>query len=428
MMQQAYAEAIRYLESLHRFGIHLGLERMEAILERLGNPQDSLKVIHVGGSNGKGSVVAILSSVLKEANYTVGIYTSPHLVDYTERFQINFEPITAEEFVAQVNKVRPVIEEVRKGPAGEPTEFEVLTAMAFNYFKEKNVNYLVLEVGLGGRLDATNVVKAPLATIITNVELEHTAQLGETIEKIAAEKAGIIKPGVPVITAASGPALEVIQQAAKERNAPVFPFSAERFKLKNSTLEGLVMIDKTYRELHLGLLGTHQFQNGSVVIKACEILMNKGVTLFKDYYRRGFKKAFWPGRFEIVRQEPMVILDGAHNPAAAKALAASAKHLLKEKPVTLVLGVLEDKDYESMVRELVPIASKVVVTSPEIQRALAAGTLAEVVRKNGKEAVVKPNVAEAVEEALRLTPADEAVLVTGSLYTVGNARKVLVKT
>lgn len=425
-MQQAYAEAVRYLESLHRFGIHLGLERMEAILEKLGNPQDSLKVIHVGGSNGKGSVVAILSSILKEANYTVGIYTSPHLVDYTERFQINFDPITPEEFVAQVNKVRPIIEEVGKSSVGELTEFEVLTAMAFNYFKEKNVNYLVLEVGLGGRLDATNVVKAPLATIISNIELEHTAQLGETIEAIAGEKAGIIKPGVPVITAASGPALEVIQQVAKERNALVFPFSAERFKLKNSTLEGLVMIDKTYRELHLGLIGTHQFQNAAIVIKTCEVLMNKGVTLFKDYYRRGFKKAFWPGRFEIVRQEPMVILDGAHNPAAAKALAASTSHLLKEKPVTLVLGVLEDKDYEAMVRELAPLATRVVVTAPEIARALSPQALADVVRKNGKEAIIKPSVAEAVEEALRITPPDEAVLITGSLYTVGNARKVLV--
>lgn len=426
-MQQSYAEAVRYLESLHRFGIHLGLERMEAILEKLGNPQDSLKVIHVGGTNGKGSVVAILSSVLKEAGYTVGIYTSPHLVDYTERFQINFEAISQEDFAAQVEKVRPVVEEVRKGSLGEPTEFEILTAMAFNYFKEKNVNYLVLEVGLGGRLDATNVVKAPLATIITNVELEHTAQLGETIEKIAAEKAGIIKPGVPVITAASGPALEVIQQVAKEKNALIFPFSAERFKLKNSNLEGVVMIDKTYRELHLSLLGSHQFQNGAIVVKTCEVLMNKGVTLFKDYYKRGFKKAFWPGRFEIVRQEPIVILDGAHNPAAAKALAAATKHLLKERPVTLVLGVLEDKDYSSMLQELVPVATRIIATAPEIPRALKPEALAQAISALGKEAIIKETIAEAVEEALRITPAQETVLITGSLYTVGNARKLLVQ-
>jgi len=366
---------------------NLSLENIKILLKKLGNPEKSLKVIHVAGTNGKGSVCAMVASVLIEAGYKVGMYTSPHLKDFRERFIINNKQISEDDVVRYLSKVKPLIK--------DETFFEVVTAMAFLYFKDKKVDYLVLEVGLGGRLDATNVVK-PLVSVITNIGLEHQEYLGETIEKIAYEKAGIIKNKIPVVTGASGAALEVIKKIAKENDAEMF-------------------IDGKPIKVPLRLKGEFQLINASIALETINVLNQYYNLEVSDRdIKNGFLKTVWHGRLEFISKN--LLVDCAHNLDAVKVLKKDFLKIKKEYgKLYLVFGVLEDKDYKSMLDELCPLADSIVLVKPKILRAVEPKVLAKYV-KNG---VIIEDVRKALEYVKGIMRKEDLILVTGSIYVVG---------
>ncbi len=405
-----YERVLGYLFSLYRFGSKLGLGPIRRVLRELGNPERGMKVIHVAGTNGKGSVCAMLASILQEAGYKVGLYTSPHLVDFRERIQVNGKMIPKKDVVRLFKMV--------KSKNIDLTYFEFVTALAFKYFREQEVDLLVLEVGLGGRLDATNVVR-PLVSVITNVSKEHTDVLGNEIKQIAFEKAGIIKRGSIVITGAKGEALEVIERVCRERGS-------ELIRVKNKVRKVYSDLDKqviVYRgmKVNLPLLGDFQIENVNTALEVIEQLGRLGMDIPLEKIKKGLEKTRWPGRMEVVERNPLFILDGAHNPAGVRALRSFVSKL-DYRRLILVLGVLKDKDYRRMIGYLKPLAFRMIITKPRIYRALEPEVIAKVVRDNF---VVKENVNEALKEARSIAGKDDLILVTGSIYLVGNVKEIL---
>ncbi len=389
-----YEASVTYLNSLEMFGSKLGLERVNLLLKKLGNPEKSLKCFHITGTNGKGSVCAMISAILQAAGHKVGMYTSPHLVDFKERFLINSQKISEADIARLATKIKPFGEQVA-GEIEPPTYFEVTTAMAFEYFKEQKVDFLVLEIGLGGRLDATNVIEKPLASVITNVDLEHTDVLGDTIEKIAFEKAGIIKNNCPVVTAVSDNAFKVIEKIAKEKNAPVF------------------RITKTYGG-KINLLGNFQKENAAVAVEAIKVSGVRGCG--DSEVRAGLEKAYWPGRLDLrVIDGRHILFDCAHNPAGIKTLISELKNF-ERKNLWLVAGMLKDKDYKEMLKLLEKNADQIVLTLPKNTRALDPTVLAEY---SNKRPEVVLNSDSAIDYALCTTDEKDLILVTGSMYLVG---------
>ncbi len=425
---RSYQETIDYLYALQKHGIKLALSNSLKLMELMGDPHRAFRSIHVAGTNGKGSTSAFLAGVLGAAGYRVGLYTSPHLVSFTERIRINGAPITEARTVDLAQRVRARY----RGTPLNPTFFEVTTAMAFTCFAEEKVDIAVVETGMGGRLDATNVIE-PLASVITNIDLEHTEFLGETLELIAAEKAGIIKPGVPVVTgAAQAPVISVIERTAAERRAPLLqlsrdfrPADLQPGPEQQFTYRG---VNTDYERLRIGMLGRYQVDNACLALAAGECLRNAGVTIGEDAVRSGLGQARWEGRLELVARKPDVYLDGAHNPASARMLAAAVRDLrLPYRRLVLVLGILGDKDYRGIIAELAPLADHVIVTRPAYSRAMdLAGLSAEVRAVHGSVGsaeTVERAVAQARAEAAR----EDLILVTGSLYVVGDARAALVQ-
>lgn len=387
-----YKQTLDYIYNLkgseHKGNFNLTLKNIKILLKKLGNPEKSLKVIHVAGTNGKGSVCAMLSSILKEAGYKVGMYTSPHLKDFRERCLINNKKISKEDLLKYFKKVKPSIT--------TQTFFEVITAIAFLYFKDKKVDYLVCEVGLGGRLDATNVVK-PISSVITNIGLEHQEYLGETIEKIAHEKAGIIKNNTPVITGAKGPALKLIKKIAKKRNAKVY-------------LEG-----KPIKGFPLRLRGEFQLENASIAIGTIEVLNQYyNLNIKKNTIKKGLLKTVWPGRLEFISKN--ILVDCAHNLDAIKALKKELKKIKRDyKKIYLIIGILKDKDYKNILRELTPLAQKVILVKAKIPRALEP----EILAKHVKNPIIIKNPKKALRYAKEIAKNKDLILVTGSIYVVG---------
>ena len=405
-----YERVLEYLFSLYRFGSKLGLGPIRKALKELGNPERGMKVIHVAGTNGKGSVCAMLASVLQEAGYRVGLYTSPHLVDFRERIQVNGEMIPKRDVVRLFKMV--------KSKNIDLTYFEFVTALAFKYFREQEVDLLVLEVGLGGRLDATNVVR-PLVSVITNVSKEHTDVLGNEIKQIAFEKAGVIKRGSTVITGAKGEALEVIERVCRERGS-------ELIRVKNKVRRIYSDLDKqviVYRDvkINLPLLGDFQIENVNTALEVIEQLGRFGIDIPPGKIKKGLERTRWPGRVEIVGRNPLFILDGAHNPAGVRALRSFVSKL-DYRRLILVLGVLNDKDYRRMIGYLKPLASRTIITKPKIRRALEPEVIAKELKDNF---VVKKDVSEALEEARSNAGEDDLILVTGSIYLIGNIKEIL---
>ncbi|MDI3538528.1 MAG: dihydrofolate synthase / folylpolyglutamate synthase [Bacillota bacterium] len=425
-----WQEAAAWLESLGRFGSRPGLERIEKLLGKLGHPEQGLKVIHVAGTNGKGSVCAFVSSVLAAAGYRTGLYTSPHLVEYRERFQINGTLISLEELAALLTDVRRASLEAAGAGGEEATEFEVLTAAAFLYFATQKVDYLVLEVGLGGRLDATNVVR-PEVAVITHISYDHTAVLGCRLAEIAREKAGIIKPGCPVVMAPQEEeAAEVIAAVAAERRAPLHRVQAECTVIpRRQSLSGqsfdLCISGRSYRDLSISLLGDHQVDNAATAALALTVLSSKGAAVSEDALRQGLAAARWPARFEVVLRSPVVVIDGAHNPDGAEALARAVQAYLPKRRLILVLGVLGDKDVPAVLRALGPLAQVAVVTRPASPRAAEPEHVASGLRAYVPEVYVEPEIERAVQRALSLAGPEDVVLVAGSLYMAGVARRYL---
>jgi len=438
-----FTDTVDYLYSLQRYGIKFGLENSYRLMDILGRPHESFHSIHITGTNGKGSTSAMIAGILKENGYRVGLYTSPHLVSFTERMRINGVPISESRVTELTRYIRNAIAHTDL----KPTFFEFVTAMAFYYFACEKIDWAVVEVGMGGRLDATNVIM-PEVSVITNISLEHTEFLGKTIPEIAFEKAGIIKANVPVVTAVTQPsALRVIKERAE--------VSGSQVHLYGEDFEGtLTCMDNThlrfnykgysdYRNLSLSLTGRYQLLNASVAIRVCEVLTVKGFLIYKDAIYKGLSSLNFEGRLEWVSHTPPIILDGAHNPQAAESLANAMKELFPKKKVILVTGIMKDKDIEGILKPLIDISEKVILTKPKGERAASPEELKDSIRKlqtpsplvgEGvlSEQKLRPRliattttVAQALELAKTLWKEEDVILVTGSFYTTGEAKEVL---
>ena len=421
MGQNAYQKSLDYLYGLEKFGMIFGLTQVERILGATGNPHKEIQAIHIGGTNGKGSTAAMISSILQKEGYRVGLYTSPHLVRFTERIRVNGKEIGAEEVAALTEWMRREIEAA--GIASPFTFFDFTTAMAFHYFKQKLVDLAVLEVGLGGRLDSTNVVD-PLVSIITNVAKDHEEHLGKTLLKIAREKAGIIKKGRPLITAVTRPeVLRLLSNVCREKGTPIFRVGKEfrytRGEDGDFSYEGL---NRKLWSVHLNLKGFHQVINATTALGAMEVLEDLGYRVSTDAMIDGVREVEWPGRLEMVSSSPAVILDGAHNPAGALVLKESLEKEFQFDHLVLLIGIMKDKDIGSMLHLLAPLADHIILTRPHTDRATPPPLLKKMLGRSEKKAEIVEDVNGAIERGLSLIQKEDLLCITGSLYTVGEAR------
>jgi dihydrofolate synthase/folylpolyglutamate synthase len=428
-----YRDTISYLFGLQKQGIKFGLTTSRGLLALLGGPQERFRSVHVAGTNGKGSTAAFLASILRAAGYRVGLYTSPHLIDFTERIRVNGEPVSRGRVVELAARVRQAAAGLQ-APDGSgpvmPTFFEVTTAMAFAHFAENGVELAVVEAGMGGRLDSTNVI-TPLVSVITNIDLEHTEFLGQTIEAIASEKAGIIKQGIPVVTGAVQPeAVAVLEREAARQGAPLHRLpehlGPERVRTGAETLFDYRGIDASYRDLRTGMIGKHQAGNASLAIAAVECLRRARVDVPEAALRDGIGRTAWEGRLERMAERPAIYLDGAHNPASAAVLAEALRELKAGyRRLVLVIGILKDKDHRGILERLLPLADRVVATRPAYDRAMTADALAAEVRRVHGDVAAAATVADALARAREDAGENDLIVVTGSLYTVGDARALL---
>lgn len=430
--EQAYQESLQYLVNLTTFGMNFGLGRIQELLRRLENPERRLRVIHVGGTNGKGSTTIMTAKILQEAGYRVGIFTSPHLHDYRERMMINGQMIPKESVIKGIAHLRPHLESMVAEGFEHPTEFEVSTALAFHYFAEEHVDFALIEVGLGGEIDSTNVV-SPLISVITNVGMDHMDYLGSDVTSIAKVKAGIIKPNSIVITASENPdVLEVLRERTKIVNVPLWVVGEDvRWEsLWSGELEqefDLVGLHGSYPKLQLHLIGFHQLRNAATAVTLCEVLQGEyGVKIPREAIYAGLRQAEWPGRLELLSLTPKVLLDGAHNVDGARVL-GQALPLYQRERLVLCLGMLADKEREKVVSMLVPFADEVVITRPNSPRAGDWESLARLAERYGKTVTRIENPKEAVIFALTRLGEKDMLCVTGSLYMLADARQALIE-
>jgi len=430
-----YEQATDYLNRLTRFGIKLGLERITALCEAFGNPQEQIRVIHVGGTNGKGSTSTFIASILKEAGYKTGLYLSPYVHDLRERIQIDGRMISRDEFAEIITEIEPAAERISLTQDGPVTEFEVKTTAALLYFASRHVDFVVLEVGMGGRFDATNVVE-PLVTVITNVSLDHTEHLGDTVEKIAFEKAGIIKTGTTLVTAADDEdAWRVILSQARKEGAEVWRVM-ESFARKMTSPSADVQFRYTSKwdrfsvhggEFHIqnlkpGLLGRFQHANGATAVAAIVALRKYEIRVPSPAISAGIANAYIPGRFEVLSDHPKLIIDGAHNADAALQLARAISENFRYDQMILVIGMLGAHPAENVLLHLAPMASRIIATQSQWEKALPADEMAQAARRFGDEVEVIERVPDAVDRAVELAGDDGLVLVTGSFYTIGEVK------
>jgi dihydrofolate synthase/folylpolyglutamate synthase len=414
-----YSQILDYLYGLEKFGMVFGLDNITWLLGLIGNPQDSLKAVHIAGTNGKGSVASMLSEMLRTAGYVTGTYTSPHLVSFTERISVNGEHIPEEEVAGLTEFIKEQID--REENPRPVTFFDFTTALAFEYFKRKGVAIAVVEAGLGGRLDSTNVLR-PLVTIITNVALDHQDYLGNTIKEIAREKAGVVKEHVPVVTGAKGESLEVIKAAAA--NTPLYALGESfTYKSKGEQLMWYRGIRMSYDDLSVALRGDHQLFNAALALCALELLSPAGFPVGEYAVRKGLASVQWPARLELVRKpgQPLVLIDGAHNPDGVGTLVSYLKNHFVNRKKILVFGVMKDKDFKEMLQEILPVVQQTILTRPEIERA----ALPTDVARYAPGALIAASVKDAVEEAFAMACEQDLIIITGSFYTVGEAKRLL---
>lgn len=426
--------AIEKIHKFERFGMILGLERMNSLLKLLGNPQDDLKIIHVAGTNGKGSICRYIYSVLQAGGYKTGLYTSPFLEVFNERIELDGKYISNEDLAVYTDRVLKCVETMTQRGEQSPTEFEVVTAIAFLYFKEKGCDYAIMEVGLGGSGDSTNVCKAPLISVIASISYDHTDRLGNTLAEIAGEKAGIIKEGCPVVTSAEAPeALEVIERKAEELGCMYFETRHVPYAVKSQDLGGSVfdvnIQGVTYENLEISMLGEHQIKNAICALVALSIIEERGdVSLHRDDIYKGFKAAKQIGRLEVMSAQekvPVVIIDGAHNPDGAASLRKAMKEYMPDKKILMVTGMLADKDTESILREFTAITDRFIATEPENPRKLDSESLKDKIGAMGASCESIPDCREAVKAAAERGKDFDAVLYAGSLYMIGAIRGLL---
>ncbi len=416
-----YSQTLAWLNSLGRFGMKLGLSRTQALLKAMGDPQDLFQGVHVAGTNGKGSACAMLAGILQAAGYRVGLMTKPHLISYTERIQVDQRPVTDEDFAALLTELQPIFDRVA-AEHGPPTEFEVLTSASLYYFARAGIDLLVCEVGLGGRLDATNVVDLGVE-IITNIALDHTQHLGTTLELIAAEKAGILKPDSLAITGAQPPALGVIETEAKRQQIPLLRLGREiTFTAVDRDWSGLLVTvttpSGTYPDLRVPLLGLHQAENAALAVAGVEALRSRGWEVSDGALKNGLARARWPGRLDVVEKDPIVLVDGAHNPEGLDRTLTAAAHLRRGRPMAVVFGAMQDKDLPAMLARLHEAGAPVIFSRIDWHRAADPAGLAAAY---GDSSQVAPSASRAIAMARQQVGKDGMVLVCGSIYLAGEA-------
>lgn len=417
-------EALAYIHRMDWRGSIPGLERINALLGKLGHPERNVKYIHVTGTNGKGSTCAMLASVLRAAGYRTGLYTSPYIFRFNERMQINGVPIPDADMCALVEELRPLADSM----TDHPTEFELVTAMGLTWFARQKCGIVVCEVGMGGEFDATNVIPAPEAAIITNIGLDHTSVLGSTVEAIAATKAGIIKPGCRAVLYPCPPSVrKIIAARCLAAGAPLDIADFSTLSPVSSTLEGQVFDFGPRRGLRLPLLGSHQLKNAAVALTTIDALRSRGWLIPESAVAQGLAEVSWPGRFQLTRREPTVILDGGHNPQCMESLAAAVREYLPGLDITVLTGVLTDKDFGTMYDSLAPLAARFITVTPDNPRALDAAELAAFLRKYGKPVTACRTVREGVARMLAETKTDGAAICCGSLYLLGDVAQALEK-
>ena len=423
-----YQESLQYLDSLGQFGIRLGMERIQQLLFVLGHPENQIKTVHVAGTNGKGSVTTMISTILMEAGLRVGKFTSPHLVRYNERIQINEKEIPDDEFAEILTRVRDFADGlVKKGACEQPTQFEILTAAAFHYFALRQVDYAVIEVGLGGLWDSTNLIK-PLVSVITNIALDHTKVLGSTIEEIALQKAGIIKEKIPVVTGAEGNALGPIRVMSAMKQAPLYEYGYSFKGMETeSSINGqrfTLQAGKNYEsEYKIQLPGEHQIVNASLAIVAAKIVSKQDSRITEEHLHQGAAHTKWPGRLEKIASAPDVILDGAHNPNGAEALRKALDKYYPSAKRYFVFGMMADKSVDEVIKILFrPSDTVYTVRADDGPRAAEAADLAE---RIGGQATAADDVLHAYETACKEAGSDGIVCVCGSLYLVGTFKTMI---
>ncbi len=415
-------EAVAYIHSFFWKGSIPGLGRTQELLRRLGNPEKKLKFVHIAGTNGKGSTAAMTASILQKAGYRVGLYTSPYIYCFNERIQINGVQIADEDVAAVTEYVKGFAETMEE----KPTEFELVTAIGLEYFARQNCDIVVLEVGMGGALDSTNVIDTPEVAVITNIGLDHTDYLGDTVEKIAETKAGIFKEGGHAVVYRSTPGVEaVFERVCAERNVSLKKADFDSLVQHSHDLEGQVFDCGNRKELFLPLLGDHQLHNASVVLSVADTLIEKGFNITEQNIRDGIREVSWPGRFDIVGRNPLFIIDGGHNPQCIDALVTNIQDYLKDRKIIALTGVLADKDYGEMYRPMLPYIQEFVCITPPNPRKLEAAELAEHLRRVGAVATPCETIACGVQLAVEKAGKDGVVLCFGSLYTIGDIRNAL---
>ena len=426
-----YEEAMKYITEVGNFGSNYGLERTYKLLEHLGNPERDLKLIHIAGTNGKGSTTSMITEILMGSGYKVGMYTSPFIEEFEERIQINRNNIPKESLAILMDEIKVAVDKVIEAGYNHPTEFEIITVLMLLYFKKENIDFGVIEVGLGGTLDSTNVIK-PIIQVITSISFDHTNLLGNTLEKIAREKAGIIKKGIPtVIYPQQEEVLKVIKNKCFEMDSELYIANNENLKFKN-----IVNLDKPYQllkynneiDILLPLLGEHQIINLSVAMQAIEVLNNKNIIdISIANIVKSIKNVSWKGRLEVLSNNPYVVIDGAHNIQGIKTLSRNIKKYFKYENLYLILGILADKDVEEMIKIITPMAKKVYSVTPNSIRGELAESLKDEVSKFNKNCKAFDKYEEAYLEALNDASEKDLILASGSLYMIGDMRKIIRK-
>ena len=410
-----YDEALEYIHSISWTFCKPGLERITALCHALGDPQKDLKFIHVAGTNGKGSFCSMLESILRAAGYRTGMFTSPYIKSFNERMMVSGQPISNEALAELVTRIQPVADAM----TDRPTEFELITAIGFAYFKECGCDVVILEAGMGGRLDSTNVIRNPLLSVITGIALDHTAFLGDTVEKIAAEKAGIIKDGAPVLFGGNdASAAEVIKKTASQRGSTYFAVDYDALQNVTSDLLGSRFDFADFTDMHIKLLGLYQPRNAAVVLSAVSLLQAQSLTVSEDAIRQGLLEARWPARFEILSHDPLVIFDGAHNPQGIDAAIESIGHYFGKEKVYIMTGVLRDKDYRYIAARLATVAERAYVLTPEKPLALDGEEYASILHSFGVSAAAYSSITDTYKTAIASAKKDgKPLLILGSLYT-----------
>ncbi len=427
-----YDEALNYLRDLTTFGMNFGLDRIYKLLELLENPHEKLNVIHIGGTNGKGSTASMLNSILVKSGYKVGLFTSPHIHSYRERYKINNEMISEEEVASLITQIKPLLKKMVDEGYEHPTEFEVNTAMAFKYFNDKKVDLVILEVGLGGEIDSTNVVSKPLLSIITNVAMDHLDYLGDTLEKIATVKSGIIKKNRPLVTGVDKEeAYKVIEKKCKSLDAPIYKlgkdFNYQLIKLtEKDTLAHVHGLKKSYLNVRTSLLGEHQAKNMAIAVSAAEILQDLGYNkINENTIYEGLKDIKWQARFEVIDSDPIIVIDVAHNVDGVISLKNTIENIFPNRPLTLLIGMLADKEREKVIEIIAPMAEKIIVTKPLSPRAGNWEEIKEMAQKYCQTVDLSPDIEGAIKLALNKCDPKGIVVITGSFYMVSEARKIL---